>query len=66
MIRKIGMDAGIIWNYLDSTCGCSTKKLKEQLKMNDKEFFLALGWLAREENIVFYEKEGVEFIYIDY
>jgi hypothetical protein len=66
MIKKIGMDAGIIWKYLDSNGGCSTKKLKERLTMNDKEFFLALGWLAREENIVFYEKEGMEFIYIDY
>ena len=66
MIKKIGMNAVIIWDYLDSKGGCSTIKLKEQLKMIDKEFFLSLGWLAREENIVFYEKEGVEFVYVDY
>jgi hypothetical protein len=66
MIKKIGMNAGIIWKYLDSNGGCSSEKLKVRLKMNNKEFFLALGWLAREENIVFYEKEGVEFLYIDY
>jgi hypothetical protein len=48
MIRKIGMNAGIIWKYLDSNGGCSSKKLKERLKMNDKDFFwLWDGWLVK-------------------
>ena len=55
--------SGNIWTL---TVGALQTSLRNDFKMNDKEFFLALGWLAREENIVFYEKDGVEFIYIDY
>lgn len=66
MIKEIGINAGIIWKYLDSNGGYPTEELKEQLKMENKEFFLALGWLAREENIVFYSKEYIEYVYLDY
>lgn len=66
MIKEIGMNAGIIWKYLDSNGGYPIEELKEQLKMENKEFFLALGWLAREDNVVFHDKEGVEYVYLDY
>lgn len=61
---EIGMNAGIIWQYLDVQGECSTRELQKLLKLNDKEYYMAMGWLARENKIVFYEKEGVEFVFL--
>jgi Winged helix-turn-helix domain (DUF2582) len=61
---EIGVNAGIIWQYLDSKGECSTDALKEQLEMNDAEFNMALGWLAREDKIVFYEKNGLQVVFL--
>jgi hypothetical protein len=62
----IGTNAGIIWQYLDTKGGCPTKELLKHLKMNEKEFYMALGWLTRENKIAFYEKEKIEFVYLNY
>lgn len=56
------MNADIIWQHLKKNGGCSTKELKKQLKMNDKEFLMALNWLSRENKIVFYAKEKTEHV----
>jgi hypothetical protein len=56
------MNADIIWQHLKKNGGCSTKELKKQLKMNDKEFLIALNWLSRENKIVFYAKEKIEHV----
>jgi len=39
-------------NILTLVVGAPQKSLKNKFKINDKEFFLALGWLAREEKQV--------------
>jgi len=64
--QEIGENAGIIWQYLDTNGGCPTKELNKHLKMNEKEFYMALGWLARENKIAFYEKEEIEYVYLYY
>ncbi len=56
------MNADIIWQHLKKNGGCSTKELKKQLKMNDKEFLMALNWLSRENKIVFYAKGKTEHV----
>lgn len=58
MNEKIGNDAGKIWNALsDSGKSVSVKELKKALKLNDKEAYAAIGWLAREEKLLFDKKE---------
>jgi hypothetical protein len=66
MLKETGTNAGIIWQYIDTNGQCSTIELQKRLKMNDKEFFMALGWLSREDKIDFYEKEETEYIFIKY
>lgn len=51
MKEKIGIDAGRIWNVLNENGVKSVKELKKTLKLNDKEIFAAIGWLAREEKL---------------
>ncbi|MDR1526131.1 MAG: winged helix-turn-helix domain-containing protein [Dysgonamonadaceae bacterium] len=57
MLEKIGNDAGQVWNVLNETDAQSIKNLKKLVKMTDKELYAAIGWLAREEKLVFIEKE---------
>jgi hypothetical protein len=53
MKEKIGNDAGRIWNVLNEERTKSVKELKKLTKLNDKEIYAAIGWLAREEKLVF-------------
>jgi hypothetical protein len=64
--NEIGVNAGIIWQNLDTNGGCPINDLKKLLKMNDKDFYMALGWLSRENKIAFYEKEKAEYLYLHY
>jgi hypothetical protein len=62
---EIGVNAGIIWQYLDNKGECSIDSLKELLNMNERDFFLALGWLARENKLVFYNREKTDFVFLN-
>jgi hypothetical protein len=53
MKEKIGNDAGHVWNVLNEEGTKSVKELKKLTKLNDKEIYAAIGWLAREEKLVF-------------
>lgn len=48
MISKIGENAGMVWNTLSDGSTKSVKELKKATKLNDKDLYAALGWLARE------------------
>ena len=63
---EIGVNAGIIWQYLDSKGECSTDALKKRLEMNDIEFNMALGWLAREGKIFFVEDKNDTLVTLIY
>lgn len=60
----IGLNAGCVWVALNEAESLGTKQLKKVAKIkNDKEFFAALGWLAREGKIEFSESaDGKELI----
>lgn len=49
--EKAGVLAGQIWNTLNETEGLTQKQIKKATKMLDKDFFLALGWLLREDKV---------------
>ena len=60
MKDKIGTNAGLVWNAL-LVGNLDIKALKKATKLNDKDVYAALGWLAREDKIYFVETES-EFI----
>jgi hypothetical protein len=57
MKEKIGNDAGRVWNVLNEGETKSVKELKKLTKLNDKEIYAAIGWLAREEKLNFDPQE---------
>jgi len=60
--EKAGETAGKIWSALNETDGLTTKQLKKAAKLVDKDLYLGLGWLLREDKISTEEVEGDLFI----
>lgn len=60
---EIGMNAGRIWHLLNVKNQSTIQDLKNEVKLKDNEFYMALGWLAREGNIEFDKKDGKQIIY---
>ena len=55
--------AGQIWGALNGTEGLTQKQIKKAAKLTaDKDFFLGLGWLLREDKVVTSEVEGEIFV----
>ena len=52
--------AGVI--ALNETEGMTAKQLKKATKLVDKDLFLGLGWLLREDKVSVEEVEGELFI----
>ncbi len=62
MQEKAGVIAGAIWNVLDQVESMSAKDLKKAVKLKtEKELYLGLGWLLREDKLTIEgdEKEPV-------
>ena len=57
MNDEIGDAAGIIWSYLKNNDKATVIKLASETNLKANEVQRAIGWLAREEKIVF-EREG--------
>lgn len=60
--EKAGEVAGKIWNALNETEGLTQKQVKKATKLVDKDFFLGLGWLLREDKLSVSEVEGELFV----
>ena len=60
--EKAGETAGKIWNALNGTEGLTAKQLKKTTKLIDKDLFLGLGWLLREDKISAEDVNGEWFI----
>ena len=64
-IESIGTTAGVVWTALSTSGKLSIKELKKVTKIRtDKDLFSALGWLAKEEKLVFDEKGDDLFIWL--
>lgn len=60
---KAGVIAGQIWEALNGNEGMTQKGLKKAVKLRaDKDLFLGLGWLLREDKIETSEVEGELFV----
>ena len=57
--EKAGNVAGQIWTALNGTDGLTHK---QATKLIDKDFFLGLGWLLREDKVSTSEVEGELFV----
>lgn len=56
--EKAGEYAGKIWNALSENGELTGKDLKKAAKLkNDKELYLGLGWLLREDKVATSEIE---------
>ena len=52
MFEKAGEIAGAIWSALNENGAMSAKDLKKAAKVKtEKEMFLGLGWLLREDKL---------------
>ena len=49
--EQAGEFAGRIWTALNETEGLTLKEVKKQTKLKDKELYLGLGWLLREDKV---------------
>ena len=60
---KAGELAGSIWNTLNGTEGMTAKELKKALKLkSEKDLYLGLGWLLREDKVSAEEQGADVFI----
>ena len=62
MIERIGTNAGLVWNALNSLGKMDIKALRKATKLrSDKELFAAIGWLAKEGKLLF-DESGEELL----
>ncbi|MBP3373313.1 MAG: winged helix-turn-helix domain-containing protein [Bacteroidaceae bacterium] len=60
MNEMIGTNAGAIWTALSENGAMNTKDLKKVAKIKtDKDLYLAMGWLLREDKINVTEADKV-------
>lgn len=58
-MKEVGTNAQSIWEVLSRTVtGISIKELRKQLALTFEEVFLAIRWLARDNNIGLANKDG--------
>jgi hypothetical protein len=58
MEEEIGKTAGAIWNALNTRGELSLSELKKAVKGKEPTFDWAIGWLAREKQIVITPEKG--------
>ncbi len=57
MVHEIGEAAGKVWPYLNENPGMALEQLSKSLKLEERLFYMAVGWLAREGKLTF-EKQA--------
>lgn len=63
MNEKIGNNAGSVWTVLHAAGErVNVKDLKKRAKLSEKALCMAMGWLARENKLVFFEEEKELFV----
>ena len=60
MTTTVGTLAGAVWTALNENGTLNSKDLKKFAKIkSDKDMYLALGWLLREDKVVVAENDKV-------
>ena len=60
--NDIGINAGVIWQLLSNEGALSIRQIGELTSYNDKIIYLALGWLSRENKILFIYKNEILYL----
>lgn len=55
MVHDIGESAGRIWQYLSENSPAALEQMNKSLKLKESLFYMAIGWLAREDKLTFEE-----------
>lgn len=56
--EKTGETAGKIWTVLNEKGAMTLKQIKKAAKINEKDFYLGLGWLLREDKLTIDEESS--------
>lgn len=59
---RIGENAGRIWHVLNGVEDVTIRDLSHILSLSETDVALALGWLARENNVYISKKQETYFI----
>jgi hypothetical protein len=51
MSEEIGETAGVVWRHLEPHGAVTLAALKQESKLRDPVFLMAVGWLAREGKV---------------
>jgi len=62
MIEIIGEAAGKIWAYLNENGEASVNKLISETGLSKNDVLRGIGWLAKEDKLIFETKGRVETI----
>ena len=62
MSDTIGINAGKIWAYLDDNGEVTVTKISKETGLNKNDTHRAIGWLAKEEKILFTMKGRSEYL----
>ena len=54
---EIGKDAGKVWQSLSKEGKMDLNAIKKIVNSDDKNLYMALGWLAREGKVKFEQKQ---------
>ena len=58
----IGINAGVIWQLLSNESELSIRQIGELTGYNDKNIYMALGWLSRENKVSFIYKNEILYL----
>ena len=58
MFHTIGETAGEIWKLLDREGPLSPLAITKRLQESNRTVYMGIGWLAREDKLVFSETKG--------
>ena len=56
--EKAGETAGKIWTVLNEKGAMTLKQIKKAAKINEKDFYLGLGWVLREDKLTIDEESS--------
>jgi hypothetical protein len=59
---EIGFNAGKIWNLLNENGRMTVEQVIEKLEIPVKDYYMAVGWLAREDKVAHFEDDGAMIV----
>ena len=62
---SIGHNAGLVWSLLNCHCSHTREELVNLSHLTEVELAEALGWLAREDKIIFHDDDGNEKVMLN-